>query len=314
VRGTGLTTAYNQAHHRFAVFTACSTFILIIAGALVTSNDAGLSVPDWPTSFGHVFKMPRMVGGVRFEHTHRMIAEFIGILTIAIAVWTWKTDRRRWMKNFGIAALGTVIAQGILGGITVLKYLPPAISTAHAVVGQTFFCIAVCIAMFTGRRWVGEEPKTAVERDRPTLMTLSLLSVVIIYVQLVLGGMFRHKGLSWEPHVVNAGLVTFLLGWTAVRALTRYSGIDGIRRPAITLLGLLFVQLSLGFLAFVEKVIFGGAAVQPLPAMVFSTVAHTAVGALLLATAVVLAIQTWTHIPVLQAERVPAGERKAVTA
>ena len=104
------------------MFTASATFLLLIAGALVTSNDAGLSVPDWPTSFGSLYKIPRMVGGVRFEHTHRMIAELIGLLTIAIAVWTWQSDRRRWMKGLGIAALGTVIAQGILGGITVLHF------------------------------------------------------------------------------------------------------------------------------------------------------------------------------------------------
>ncbi len=152
-----LTTPFNRAHHNFAVFAAFATFILIIAGALVTSNDAGLSVPDWPTSFGHIAKMPRMVGGVKFEHTHRMIAEFIGTLTIIIAVWTWRSDRRSWMKKLGIAALGTVILQGILGGITVLELLPPAVSTAHAIVGQTFFCIAVAIALFTGRRFVQEE-------------------------------------------------------------------------------------------------------------------------------------------------------------
>ena len=92
-------TPYNRALHRFALFTAGSTFILIIAGALVTSNDAGLSVPDWPTSFGSLYKIPRMVGGVRFEHTHRMVAEFIGLLTIVIAVWTWRSDRRRWVKG-----------------------------------------------------------------------------------------------------------------------------------------------------------------------------------------------------------------------
>src|ERR1700758_3679280 len=138
-----LSIPYNRGLHRFAVLTSFVTFLLIIAGALVTSNDAGLSVPDWPTSFGSLCKIPHMVGGVRFEHTHRMIAEFVGLLTIILAVWTWRVERRRWMKMLGIAALGTVIAQGILGGITVLHYLPPAVSSAHAALAQTFFCIAV---------------------------------------------------------------------------------------------------------------------------------------------------------------------------
>src|SRR6202030_1111326 len=107
-----IATTFNRGHHRLACVLAGWTFLLIIAGALVTSNDAGLSVPDWPTSFGSLYKIPHMVGGVRFEHSHRMIAEFTGLLTIVIAIWTWRADRRRWMKALGIAALGTVIAQG----------------------------------------------------------------------------------------------------------------------------------------------------------------------------------------------------------
>jgi cytochrome c oxidase assembly protein subunit 15 len=296
------------------VFTAWSTFLLIVAGALVTSNDAGLSVPDWPTSFGSLWRMPHMVGGVKFEHGHRMVAEFIGLLTIGLAVWTWRTDRRSWMKKLGIAALGTVILQGILGGITVLNFLPPAVSTAHAMVGQTFFGIAVAIALFTGRRFSGETPRTVVERHRPSLITLTLLSVFILYVQLFLGSMFRHKGMAWEPHVINAGIVAVILTWTAVRALSFYAEIDSIRRPATMMLALLIVQLSLGFVAFLTKVVWQEGVIQPMPAQVFSTVAHTAVGALLLATAVVLAIQAWRHVPVLHEERIPSGEQKAVTA
>ncbi len=295
------------------MFTACATFVLIIAGALVTSNDAGLSVPDWPTTFGSVYRMLRMVGGVKFEHGHRMIAEFTGLLTIIIALWTWRTDRRSWMKKLGIAALGTIIAQGILGGITVLKFLPPAVSTAHAVVGQTFFCIAVAIALFTGRRWVSEEPRTTTDTSRPTLLTLCSLSIAALYLQLILGGMFRHHGMGWQPHVLNAILVTVILSWTGMRAVTRYVHLDAVRRPALMMLGLLVVQLSLGLLAFMTKVVIGHEAVQPAFNVVVSTVAHTAVGALLLATAVVLAIQTWRHIPVQSEEHVTAGA-KPVTA
>ena len=141
------------------MFAACVTFLLIIAGALVTSNDAGLSVPDWPTSFGSLYKIPHLVGGVRFEHTHRMIAQFVGFLTIILAVWTWRADRRRWMKYLGITALGLVVAQGVLGGLTVLFYLPPAISSAHAALAQTFFCVTILIAVFTGRAWIEEAPR-----------------------------------------------------------------------------------------------------------------------------------------------------------
>ena len=247
--------------------------LLLIAGALVTSNDAGLSVPDWPTSFGSLYKIPRMVGGVSFEHTHRMIAEFIGLLTIVIAIWTWRSDHRRWMKNLSIAALGTVVAQGILGGITVLHFLPPAVSSAHAALGQTFFCIAVAIALFTGRNWVEEVPQTAEDSHHPTLLTLSLLSIFILYVQLFLGAMFRHHGMSWWPHVLDAPLVAIVLTWTAIRALTQYSKIQAVRRPAVMILWLLITQLCLGFLAFITRVAWGRDAVQPELPMVVSTVA-----------------------------------------
>ncbi len=255
-----------------------------------------------------------MVGGVRFEHTHRMIAEFVGLLTIVIAVWTWRAERRRWLRFLAVAALGTVIAQGILGGLTVLFYLPPAISSAHAALAQTFFCIAVLIAMFTGPKWVEEQPRVEFDTRRPSLFTLALLSIFVLYVQLLLGAMFRHHGMSWWPHVLNAGVVAFVLSWTAIRALSQFSGIEAVRRPATLMLGLLIAQLCLGFLAFLTRVAWGRNAVQPEFPMIISTVAHVAVGALLLATTVVLAVQVWRHVPVAFEESVGSREQNPVTA
>ena len=292
-----------------AVILACWTFLLIIAGALVTSNDAGLSVPDWPTSFGSWYKIPKLVGGVQFEHTHRMIAQVAGLLTIVLAIWTWRSEKRRWMRVLGFAALGTVIAQGILGGITVLFYLPPAVSSAHAALAQTFFCIAVAMAMFTSQKWIEEQPRVEFDQRRPSLFTLTLLSIFILYVQLILGAMFRHHGLSWWPHVLNAILVSFILAWTAVRALTLYSHVEAVRRPAVLMLSLMIAQLCLGFTAFLTRVEWGKDAVQPELPMVLSTVTHVAVGALLLATAVILSIQVWRHVPVAFEERLPQAER-----
>ena len=309
-----IATPYNRGHHRFAVVLACWTFLLIIAGALVTSNDAGLSVPDWPTSFGSWYKIPRLVGGVRFEHTHRMIAQAAGLLTIILAVWTWRVEKRRWLRVLGLAALGTVIAQGILGGLTVLFFLPPAVSSAHAALAQTFFCIAVAMALFTGQKWVGEQPRIEFDHRRPSLFTLTLLSIFVLYVQLILGAMFRHHGLSWWPHVLNAVVVSFVLAWTAVRALTVYSQIEAVRRPAVLMLSLVIAQLCLGFGAFLTRVEWGKDAVQPELPMVISTVAHVAAGALLLATTVILAIQVWRHVPVAFEERIPQVQGDASAA
>lgn len=280
----------------------------------MTSNDAGLSVPDWPTSFGSLYKIPHLVGGVRFEHTHRMIAQFVGFLSIVLAIWTWRADRRRWMRYLGVTALGLVIAQGILGGLTVLFYLPPAISSAHAALAQTFFCVTVLIAIFTGKRWVEEAQRVEFDEQRPSLFTLALLSIFVLYVQLILGALFRHHGLSWWPHVVNSGTVAIVLSWTAIRALSQYSKIDAVRRPAITMLSLLITQLCLGFVAFLTRVAWGHDAVQPELPMVISTVTHVAAGALLLATTAVLAVQVWRHVPVAFAEPASSPEGKPVAA
>ena len=296
------------------MFTACFTFLVIMLGASVTSNDAGLSVPDWPTSFGYLVKVPHLVGGVRFEWSHRMVAGSLVVLTLAIAAWTFFVERRSWLRKLGLAALGTVVAQAILGGMTVLYLQPPAVSTAHAAVAQTFFCIAVCIAIFTGRKWVQEVPRVEHDTRRPSLFTLTLLSIFVLYVQLILGGMFRHRGMSWWPHVVHAAIVAFVLTWTAIRALSVFSKIEAVRKPAIIMLSLLITQLCLGFAAFLTRVAWGRDSVQPELPMVVSTVAHVAVGALLLATTVVLAIQVWRHVPVAFAERVPGTERTPQTA
>jgi len=290
------------------VFIAFATLIVIIAGALVTSNDAGLSVPDWPTSYGHYFRLPPYIGGIIYEHSHRIVAFFTGICTTVIAFWTLFVDRRRWMKALGLAALGTIIAQGVLGGLTVRYFLPPVVSTAHAVVAQTFFCIAVAIAVFTGRQWVEEVPQTFSDDKHPSLLTLSLLSIVILYIQLILGAMFRHHGMPWWPHVLNAVVVGLLLTWTGIRALVHFHRVDAIRKPAVLLLFLLVIQLCLGFAAFLTKVVWGADVPQPENPMVLSTVAHVAVGALLLATTAVLALQVWRHVPGAQESFDIAGE------
>jgi cytochrome c oxidase assembly protein subunit 15 len=305
---------YRPALHRFAVILAAATFFLIVAGALVTSNDAGLSVPDWPTSYNSFYKLPPWVGGIRYEHSHRMIAEFIGLLTIVLAVWTWRSESRRWMRNLALAALGTVILQGFLGGMTVLFFLPPLVSSAHAALGQTFFCLTCCIAMFTGRKWVEDSAPPATDTRAPQLFHLALLSLAALYTQLILGAMFRHHGMSWVAHVVNAPLVALILTWTCVRALSQYGDNQAVRRPAVAILFLVSIQLCLGFLAFLTRIVWGADAPQPELPMIASTVAHVATGALLLATTYILTVQVWRHVAVRSAERVTAGDRAALVA
>jgi heme A synthase len=159
-----------------------------------------------------------------------------------------------------------------------------------------------------------EVPQVEFDERRPSLFTLAVLSILALYIQLILGAMFRHHGLSWWPHVLNSATVAIVLSWTAIRALSLCSRIDAVRRPAVIMLSLLIAQLCLGFVAFLTRVAWGHDAVQPELPMVTSTVAHVAVGALLLATTVVLAVQVWRHIPMALEEHVPTQQRKPVAA
>src|SRR3954468_4440230 len=143
-------------HHRYAKLVAACTVLLIAAGGMVTSTDSGLSVPDWPTTYGQnmfTFPLSNWVGGIRYEHSHRLIASTVGFLTIILAIWTWRLEPRRWVRRLGFAALGAVILQGILGGITVLFFLPPAVSIGHAGLVQLFICPTVTMAVVTSPGW-----------------------------------------------------------------------------------------------------------------------------------------------------------------
>lgn len=239
-----------------------------------------------------------MVGGVKYEHTHRMIAEFIGLLIIVMAVWTQRIETRKWMRVLGWTALAAVIGQGILGGITVLHFLPWSISTAHATLAQMIFCVVVAMALFTSRAWL-QDSQAIAERDLwLSTPTLSTVAAACVWVQLILGAAFRHSGMKLLPHLIGACVVTAMLCWTIVRVLTRYGNVDHLRKPAQLLLALLMIQLGLGFCAYLTRLTWGHDAVQPMQIMVVSTVLHVAGGALVLAASVVLAIQTRRMIDV----------------
>src|SRR6185436_11516808 len=139
------------ARHRFAILTATATYALLFLGGLVTSTGSGLAVPDWPLSFGQV--MPEMVGGVLFEHGHRMAASLVGFLTLILSIWTVVSETRPGVRALGIAMILAVVLQGVLGGVTVLYKLPIAVSVTHACLAQTFFCLAVTMAIVTGPSW-----------------------------------------------------------------------------------------------------------------------------------------------------------------
>src|SRR5258708_20192652 len=256
-----------------------------------------------------------------------MIAEFVGLLTIIVAIWTWRVDKRRWMRGLTLGAVAGVVFQGILGGLTVLNFLPPAISTAHAAVGQTMFCALTAIAVFTSRSWMQEPSEKIVAKDARPLLPYSWILICVLYLQLILGAAFRHVWTKWGPpgsnhwpvqkivhvflypHILNSLLVAGLILYVSLRALTRYSSIPHLRRPALWLLLLLIVQRLLGVGAYVVRVVQGVNEVQPTLGLVGITVAHMGVGALILAFTVVLTIQVYWHAadsaPALLSDRRP---------
>ena len=229
----------------------CCTFLLLIAGALVTSNDAGLSVPDWPLSYGSL--LPPMVGGIFYEHGHRMIATLVGILSIVLAVWLWRVESRRWVRWLGVAALGAVVAQGILGGITVLFFLPAPVSAAHATLAQLFFCTIVSIALFTSAWWKREQPQFS-DSGSPSVHSLAIGTACATLVQFMLGAAFRHKAFGIIPHLIGAVVVTGMIFWFAGVLRRRFSDVPALRNSARLLHGLIGLQLLLGAGAWWSRV------------------------------------------------------------
>ena len=284
---------YNRGIHRFTIFLAICTFCLLIAGALVTSNDAALSVPDWPLSYGTI--TPPMDGGIRYEHTHRVIAATVGLLTIVLTFLLWRREERRWVRNLALAAIGTVIAQGVLGGLTVLLYLHYGMPVAHACLAQIFFGIIVSLAVFTSRWWTSERPQLE-DSGSPSIHTLAVLNAAVIFLQVVLGAGFRHRDIPVWPHVAGAMVVLGMVTWTAVVLRKRFEHSREISRARILLHAIFGTQFLLGFGAWWSRITTADAP-QPMPVMVTLTVIHTVVGALLLALSIVVVLMCYRLIP-----------------
>lgn len=289
--------------HRYALLWSLCTLFLVVAGGLVTSNDAGLSVPDWPLSYGRL--MPPMEGNIFYEHGHRMVATTVGLLTIGIAIWLARTERRRWLRNLGWIALAAVVAQGVLGGMTVLFLLPKPVSIGHACLAQLFFSTAVAIALFTSQSWI-RGPQMVDDSGAPSLHWLALATPACVFLQLALGASARHKALGILPHVIGALIATGMVLWLTVRVLMRHADHDALRRSALTLLSITFLQVFLGIAAYMSRLATADAP-QPMPVMVGFTVAHVATGALTLASSVILAIQIFRHVRRPLADFQPVG-------
>ncbi len=292
---------WNAGLYRFAVITAVATLLLIVAGGLVTSTESGLSVPDWPLSYGRL--MPPMVGGIFYEHGHRMVATAVGLLTVVLAVWLARREPRRWVRGLGWAALGAVVAQGVLGGLTVIFLLPTAISVAHACLAQTFFCLVVTLAVVTSPRWRDGSPV-----PRSPVFRVGAWTVAAVWIQLLIGAVMRHDkaGLAIPDFPLAFGRVippiaSFPVAihfahraWALVAAASAVACLvqalrarrPGLVRGGILLAVLVAVQIALGAATVLTR--------KSVPV----ATAHVATGALLLGAALAFT---------LASRRVPAS-------
>ncbi len=298
----------NRGVHRFALLVAGATFLLIIAGALVTSHDAGLATADWPLTEGQFLPKVEslginsgvnMVGNLFWEHGHRLVATTVGLLTIGLVIFLFVKEERSWVRRLGLLAMAGVIAQGLLGGLTVKLMLPLAVSTAHATLAQLFFCTTVSLAVFTSASWIKSRPQIE-EMGTLAVRHVCVAAVATIFLQLVVGAMLRHSATWDQPlpadllltHVGGALAVTLLLGSAASMILRRHRRETFLARPAKVALLLLALQLPLGVAAYLTR---AGSPndPQPLNPMVGITVAHVACGALVFATTIVLTLRAF---------------------
>ena len=281
---------YQKSLHRFTLIATAGTLILIAAGGLVTSTGSALSVPDWPLSYGQFF--PPMIGGIRFEHTHRVIAALVGILTLALTVLLLFKEKRGWVKALGVVSLLMVIAQAILGGITVKYLLPTPVSVAHACLGQTFFALLCALALFTSREWMESLPVKG--RRSGSIQRLFLTTSFFVYLQLILGATIRHTethaGLNY--HFFTAFLILIHVIFIVPKTAKEKQIQNLFLKPSIFLAVLVSTQLFLGLGSYIYKLVMEKAA-MPRTAEVLFTTAHQTNGALILAVTVILTLRSF---------------------
>jgi cytochrome c oxidase assembly protein subunit 15 len=274
---------YHPGVHKYALFLVAWAVVLLTAGALVTSEDAALAVPDWPLSYGTL--NPPMIGGIAFEHSHRLIAANLGFFIIILAFLLWRYEERPWMRWFGLAALGTVIFQGVLGGLTVLKLLHYWLPVMHACTAEIMFAILVSIAFFTSHWYMQDLPQYS-DPDSPSIHFIVTLNSIVIFLQVLVGAGFRHQYLSLKPHVFGAPIVLAMVVWTAANLRRRFPDDPAITRVRKLLHSLVGLQILLGLVALWARINSANDP-QPLPTVVISTVVHTVVGAVFFAASIV---------------------------
>lgn len=247
---------------------------LIVAGALVTSNDAALAVPDWPLNWGRL--VPPLEGGIRFEFAHRVLALLSAVATTVLALWMQAREPRHWMRRLAWWTVAAVIAQALLGGAMVKLIDPKGLAIAHAAFAEICFGLLVAIvAGYYGGHGAGH--------------WVARLAILVLFAQAVLGAAARHLAMGIVPHIAGAVVAAGIAMWASLRTIVRHLDDGRYPRPALALLGFTALQIFSGVAAYAVR----AAAVddpQPMPLTVWTTVAHVALGAMILGAAIVLAM------------------------
>jgi heme a synthase len=287
---------YHPGIHKFAIFVVCWAVLLLTAGALVTSKDAALAVSDWPTSFGTWFPPLRLLtGGALYEHAHRVIAFILGIFISILAGLLWKKEERPWLRAWGFIALGGVIIQGALGGLTVLKLLHYWLPVMHACIAEIMFAILVSIAFFTSHWWMENLPQYE-DQGAPPIHSIVTLNAAVIFLQVLAGAGFRHQYISVKPHVMGSVVVLAMVIWTATVLRRRFGQVPEISRARLLLHVIVGIQILLGLGSLWSRIA-TAADIQPMPVMVAFTVIHTVVGAILFAASIVTVLLCYRLVP-----------------
>ncbi|HWG58708.1 MAG TPA: COX15/CtaA family protein [Candidatus Acidoferrales bacterium] len=277
----------NRWLYRFSVITSLSIVLLLIAGGLVTSNNAGDSVPDWPLAYHHLIP-PHLIGGIRFEYGHRVVAGLVAVLTLILAVWIQAREKRPLAWKLGWTALGLVVAQAVLGGIRVLDGYPAITATAHAILAQIFFLTVVGLTIYLSPWW-RRDLELHQDASSPSVRSLTAWTTAVIFVQLILGACFRHGALGIMPHMIGAAAVAVMVVWAGRAVKKRFGAIRQLRTGVALLHSFFGVQILLGGAAY-WAVLAAADDAQPTFTYVSLTVAHVLFGALLFASSLLLTL------------------------
>jgi cytochrome c oxidase assembly protein subunit 15 len=302
--------------HRWAVVLVCATFPLVWVGGLVTTTDAGMAVPDWPSTYGYnmfLYPWQSWLAGpwdLFVEHGHRLLASSVGMLMIGLVIVMWRAGERRWLRNLSLAALALVIFQGLLGGMRVLLD-ERTLAMLHGCTGPLFFAVTVAMVVFTSKSWrVPQEPAGNDLATASVVRGLAVVTCILVYLQLVLGAVLRHVPVDSDPqafllavrfHLFLAGVLALHIVALASMVLWNYRALRPLGGLTWSLVALLLVQVLLGAGTWIVKFAVpawaeGWVPLEPMAnqadgwLQTHIITAHVALGSLLLVTSLSVAL------------------------